>query len=454
MTIVKLAMRCMAIAIILFTTHSCKKELEESPMSLNSVMDTIRSDSRVTGIMKELADVIEKTYKDNRAYDEANAAIHCGYYQDERVLVRDLLFPTSSDLYKNQRFKSFKVDTGSFKKVFCQIIEKGNYPILSAELRQVFSTRAKYPLAEIEHRAQIPGAIGIISGTDPVAIYFPYSENFPFYKLADSLPSDNKIAILKKPTIVYSDREADATKGRDVYYCATSPDRQCYREVFVDDNYAFANPTHIITVGADRRQPLQPAVPKTELVHRAYHGSSRLVKQMDKLISFSGNGGGSEIKVCRINGYLRRSDEHIDDFAGDVVTLYYTRGEIRKKEWKRVYSVWDPNWNYQDIEQIYAVYEEDNRATKTLEGSLRTTLTIPGKGNKAEGEIGFKIVTNTQDEIITQRKFDRKSYLRDGTNNQGWGFLPDNADFLPGIKDWPIYDGGSIWHFTFPYRIY
>ncbi len=160
------------------------------------------------------------------------------------------------------------------------------------------------------------------------------------------------------------------------------------------------------------------------------------------------------MKICRINGYLRRSDEHIDDFAGDVVTVHYTRGEIRNKTWKRVYSVWDPNWNYQDIEQIYAVYEEDNRGVKTIDGSLKTTLKIPKGGGTIEGDIGFKIQTQPQDQIITQRKIDRKSYLRDGLNNQGWGFLPDNSDFLAGNRDWPIFDGGSIWQYTFPNRIY
>ena len=95
---------------------------------------------------------------------------------------------------------------------------------------------------------------------------------------------------------------------------------------------------------------------------------------MDKLVSFTGNGGGSEIKVCRVNGFLKMADEQITNFAGDVITLHYTRGDIRKKRWKRIFGVWDPNWNYQDIEQVYAVYEDDNMGSKTLTGSLKTTV--------------------------------------------------------------------------------
>ena len=92
--------------------------------------------------------------------------------------------------------------------------------------------------------------------------------------------------------------------------------------------------------------------------------------------------------------------------------------------------------------------------SKTISGSLTTTVNLPGKLGKAEGEIGFKIGMMSQDEILTQRKFDRKSFLRDGLNNQGWGYVIDANDFLPVGKDWPIIDGGAIWSYTFPYRIY
>src|SRR5205085_480289 len=93
---------------------------------------------------------------------------------------------------------------------------------------------------------------------------------------------------------------------------------------------------------------------------------------------------------------------------------HFTRGEIRNRSWKRIYSVWDPNWNYQDIEQIYAVYEEDTKGQRVLSGTLTTTLNIPGTPSpgKAVGELGFKVTVATQDEILTQRKLDRNSYFK------------------------------------------
>ena len=87
-------------------------------------------------------------------------------------------------------------------------------------------------------------------------------------------------------------------------------------------------------------------------------------------------------------------------------------------------------------------------------GSLKTTVNLPGKTGKTEGDLGFKIELTSQDEVITQRKFDRKSFLRDGMNNQGFGFIADPNDFLPAGKDWPVIDGGAVWSYTFPYRIY
>lgn len=436
---------------MLLVGAACKKDHGGVP---GPGIDTIPGENaQAIAVMKEASEVIEKVYQDQKAVLEVNAAIRSGYYHDERVLLKDLLLPDASDLYQSTAFKVLAVDTGYFRRLFCEIVVKGNYPKLRAELKTIAGP-VKRSTAVLQSQSVINIAAGIFSATAPLAIYFPYSENFALLSVADSFPPGSKLAIMRMPTLVYSDREADSGNGRVAYYCSESPGNICYRQVLVDDNYAFAKPTHIITVGAVNNRGSNVTVPKTELVHRVYHGASRLTRQMDRLISFTGNGGGSEIKICRVNGYLRRVGEQIDDFTGDVVTLYYTRGEIRNKIWKRVFSVWDPNWNYQDIEQIYAVFEEDTKGSKTINGSLNTTLNLPSKLGKVDGQIGFKIEMNTQDEIITQRKLDRKSYFRDGLNNQGWGTFADNSDFLPGTQDWPIYDGGSIWQYTLPYRIY
>jgi len=185
-----------------------------------------------------------------------------------------------------------------------------------------------------------------------------------------------------------------------------------------------------------------------------YHGWGRLTRQMDKLISFTGNGGGSEIKLGRISGYLKTANQQVTGFTGDLVTVHFTRGEIRKSRWKRIFSIWDPNWATTDKEEIYAVYEDDTEGSSTFSGSLNVSVSIPGKIAKVEGEVGYEVKVKTQDNILTQRKFDRTSYYRGALLNQGWGFISDNNDFLQTSQDWPIYDGAAVWQFTMANREY
>ena len=421
--------KLIALALLIFT--ACKKEY----LKPNNIVAQSRR-SQVAAVTREVAEILREVYTDRQAYTEVNAAIFRGQYYDERILLKDLL----------------KKDTGRFKKKFCEILEKGNYPIVSSELSGMLQLK-KVATNASNLVLESDSTPSVLSNVNPIAIYFPYSENFISGNTYDTVLPDSKLAAIPNATIVYTDREDDAAPGKRPVFCTTSPDKICYIDVLVNDKYADLLPTHIVTVGAVVRTDV-PAVLKTDVVTRAYHGWSRLTKQMDKLISFTGNGGGSEVKVCRINGFLKMQDEQITNFAGDVDTLHYTRADIRKKRWKRVFSVWDPNWNYQDIEQIYAVYEDDNMGSKTITGSLKTTVNLPGKIGKVEGELGVKIDLVSQDEIIAQRKLDRKSFLRDGMNDQGYGYISDQNDFLTAGKDWPVIDGGAIWSYTFPYRIY
>ena len=187
---------------------------------------------------------------------------------------------------------------------------------------------------------------------------------------------------------------------------------------------------------------------------RVYLGWSKLTRQMDNFISLTGNGGGSEIKVGRLSGYLKLSEEQVTGFSGDMVTLYFTRSEIRKGKWKRVFSIWDNDWNKDDFEQVYAVYEDDTKGKKTISGTVSTTMNLQERpaASKIQGEIGYKVDIITQDEILTQRKVDRASFFRDGLSDQGWKYMADPNDFLSGGIDWPVYDGGTIWQYTMPWR--
>lgn len=408
----------------------CQKKISQPPAPAPPPRDSIKNSDLIARLAREVADVLELVYQNQAAYREILAAIYSAYYADERVLLEDLLHPSTSVLYKG-----VNCDTGIFRKTFCEIIERDSFPLL----RQLV-------MGSGGNAARIDGSPQIIA-MPPIAVYFPYSENFSELRLGRSL--------LRTPTIVAAGADTNQGIGRAPFSCPGTFLRTCYREVKVDDDYASQNPTHIVTVGAEP-QPPQYEPPKANGVNRVYCGWARLTSQMDRLISLTGNGGGSEIKICRINGYLKTQNAQVDNFTGDLVTLHFTRSDIRNHNWKRVYTVWDPNWNYQDVEQVLAVYEEDTKGESNFSGSLTTTLALPGRPSTAKvvGEIGFKISVVTQDEIITQRNIDRNSYFKTEGRDQGWGFMKETNDFLPSALDWPVYDGGAVWAYTMPYQVY
>ena len=416
--------------------------------------DILNKKNWIANATQEIASILEKVYEDRNAYKEVNAAIYSGYYEDERVVLADLLSPSTSALYYSPKFKATGCDTGIFRKKFLAVLNKGNYPLCKSQLLTPSAYVPPNALLVSDNFRVLTDSAGMITDITGLAIYFPYSENFISTNKDETIT--NKLDLIKAATIVSTDRDADSGPGRKPGYCTSGINSICYVDAIVDDSFAVNNPTHIVSVGAKVAElaPAEPAIGPSMV--RVYHGWSKLTKQMDKLISLTGNGGGSEIKVARISGYLKFVDQQVTNFTGDIVTIAYSRADIRNKKWKRVFSSWDPNWDKTNLEQVYAVYEDDTQGTKTLSGNISTSVNLPGKpsSGKVTGEIGFKVEVMTQDEIITQRKLDRASFLRDGLFNQGWGSISDANDFLPLTKDWPIYDGGTVWQYTMAWKSY
>ena len=249
-------MKMKLIAFALLILIACKKENRKAD---NVVFQSRQS--QVAAITKEVAEILQQVYTDQQAYMEVNAAIYRGHYYDERILLKDLL----------------KRDTSRFRQKFCEIIERGNYPILTSELSGVLKLK-KGTAASSNIRLANDSACSVLSTVNPIAIYFPYSENFVTGNTYDTVVPDTKLTSIPRPTLVYTDREDDNVPGKKPYFCTTSPDKICYMDVLVNDEYAELFPTHIVTVGAVVRTDT-PTVLKTDLVTRAYHGSSRLTRQ-------------------------------------------------------------------------------------------------------------------------------------------------------------------------------
>lgn len=429
---------------------SCKKHLiapNDNPLPRPSVPS---KDSWIAGINREVAGILEIIYQNDSAYREVNAAICSGYYADERVLLKDLLFPENSDLYYSERFRVLNVSPGVFKRIFNETLASGDYPLLKRALAAEAEVGVVPKTTVVASELSLAGS-AVLSGATATAIYFPYSTDFS--------PLSSQVVDVRnipRATIVAADREADAAPGRAPSACALIGGSLCYKDVTVDDHYASSFPTHIVEAGA---RPVKiflgDVPPSTMLTTKVFLGWARLTKQMDALISLTGNGGGSEIKVVRLSGYLKKVGEQVASVSGDLMTLDFSRSDIRNKKWKKVYTAWDADWQNDNLEQLIGVYEDDTKGTKTLSGSLNTTVNLPGSPSlgKAVGEVAYKVEVETQDDIILQRKLGRSSFFRDGMNNQAWGYMPDPTDFITAGKNWPIYDGGTIWQFTLPWRI-
>lgn len=109
---------------------SCRKNTGDLPEPTSGPAN--EGSAGISALTSEIAEILMQVYKNEKAHREVNAAIFCGYYADERVLLRDLLFPATSELYRMESFKKFNVDTGYFRRAFCEILEWGNYPSLKS----------------------------------------------------------------------------------------------------------------------------------------------------------------------------------------------------------------------------------------------------------------------------------------------------------------------------------
>lgn len=412
-------------AVLLLAT-ACKKELK-----VNDNTPTIDKNATrfpVTKKEKEraenaklLVDVFKNIYPNKQAMLELNAALKSGVYKDELVPVAALVNMDKA-LYQNKRFQQLNAPVGAFAKAFATAYEK-----VTGKKSPVLAQNTFDDYYNLEN----------------VSVYFPYMEEFVY-------PLDNSTI-----TLTPTDREADNGEG----FFFDQNTNTWLTETQVDDLYAMQYPVYIIGYTMDDLTPLEdiqtdPPPPPGYVATSVFTGAGgNLQRQYDHLISFTGNGGGSEIVINRISGYLTMVNQQITSFAGDGKTVYFTRRDIRKGYRKEIMATWDADWLEKNDEQIYAVWEDDTEATKEFNGTLSTTVKIPISGGatiEATRSIGFKVAVKSQDEILTQTKMPRRSYFTMAKEDRGCGFDP-----MPRFgENWPLWDCGTNWTYSWPYKVY
>ncbi|HVK97261.1 MAG TPA: hypothetical protein VM368_05555 [Flavisolibacter sp.] len=219
-------------------------------------------------------------------------------------------------------------------------------------------------------------------------------------------------------TIVLADREDNSGPGDEPYVCGTRTNQSiCYTTVTVDDAYAEVNPTHIVGVGAEPATP--QGTTEANQVYMVFIGDALCSVQYDNFISFTGNGGGSEINFIRGDGYMTLDGNGQINSPQNTVRVNFKRKEIRNQTWKTINAIWDSNWELDNKEQLFGIYEDDTQGSSTFNASVKTTVK-DSAGNSVEGTVGFSITVKTQDALIRQLSWNRESfylYNQGGLNN-------------------------------------
>lgn len=343
-------------------------------------------DIRKANSILTVTQTLRKIYSNRMVVEEVNAAIASGYYADETVLLKDLLEPATSPIYQMDSFKSRKVARGFKPGLFKEQFEK--------------------ELGVSSMTARTNDEYFIDNG---ISIYFPYSEETEYTHYVI--------------TVVGATVESDQAW----VYMPIGPEPDIINQpgtnVLVDDNYASLYPMHVVGVGAEPNPIVNSSHNPQNMLVRI--GSVRCKYQFDRLISFTGNGGGSEIVFGRGDGYLQlNANQQVTSFNGDQFTIRFKRREIRNTEWKYVNEIWDANWEVDNPEQILGIYEQDTQGTKTFNGSVQTKIS-----NNTTVTIGYAISVLTQDEIIRNWAIPRSFLVAQTQVNQGFGFINGTAVF-------------------------
>ncbi len=409
------------------TCVACRKNAAPAVAVNTPRFPVTEQEKEQVALIREVATILQEVYRDPDALREVNATIYSGFYDDERVLLRDLLLPESSSLYQQEKFKETKVKPGIFKMAFYQAWLKGHYPGLDRQL----SLPHNLATDGTNSWWQLPlfnGSAKVLSPKDGLSIYFPYSGHF------NGTTGDAFISSTI-PTIVAADRDADVGAGQQAYRCGFS---LCYKTVTVNDDYCESNPTHIVGAGAEQAPPKLSSVSDTSsAVKMVMLGMVRCTHQYDRLISFTGNGGGSELRFIRADGFLQQNANGQITSPQNTIAVNCSREEIRKKRWKTINSIWDSNWEPDNKEQVFGIYEEDNEGSQTFSGSIQTKL----KSFTIE-PIGYSITVKTKDDIIRQLNWNRQSFF--AYNN---GQLKNGCGANLG---WTIYDCNTPVGYTLP----
>ncbi len=308
--------------------------------------------------------------------------------------------------------------------------------------------------------ASLKNTVEFSKVNENITLYIPYSENHNFSNVSSI-------------TLVTAQEDTDEASGLRYGKEGTT-------KVNVNDKYAQENLTIIVGINQKREEAstykeaqegeqtaqkytnksYPERVNRVEAVTQVSNSKAIMRENLDALISFTGNGGGNEMRMARISAYLTPVNGHITSFDGDKQSKSMQRGDVGKVI--SVTSIWDYNWANDDFEQIYAVYEEDTENTKKFTGSLTSTLTVaaPPITSTRTGTVGYEVSVKSKDPIVAQVKMKKSDYMQANApttlsqlTNSDKACIQDRTS-LPLVTTtyWPAYGCGADWSYTLPHE--
>lgn len=439
------------LALVITIVTSCQKEqvniqkpekLEIDQSKVYKTPTTEKEKALVTNLSK-ITEVLKELYKDKANLKLVNIAIFSKAYTDQSILLKDLIYPEDSRLNSISKFKMYAEDQNvsliQFSKNFWREANKMNDPLFNQFLTNLNPSQSSTFRGE-----------NFNENGDQPSIYYPYMEEF-----ID--PNDGGAGYFEPITsVATATADADEGWGQQPYYL--NGVFQYYVQVLVNDEFAEINPTHI--VGVNGIEPYNeppiinaafppgdpidlPNLPRE--VKQVYVGDVRCKKQYDALISFTGNGGGSEIRFTRADGFLKILDGQVQADMFVIGDGTISRYNIRKSNWVDFSNEWDGDWEATNLQENLAIYEEDNRNTSTFSASITTTLTWPAAGGSpgvtVAAPIGFTISFKSDDALIKQTNYNRDVFFilnrtnLEGEMKNGWPVRDKNANVSFTLND-------------------
>lgn len=425
---------------------------------------------RMRNATLELMELSKKAFLDPDIAKEVGLIVKSNFYQDNVISIYDLLNPESSLAYKYGKLPSSIV--GDFRNFyFKETKENGNiYPNLIYVAQQGVNLKSSKSTNNTN---------GDFYNQAQLMYYLPY----------DSNDNDVMFDTTGIPTLVPGVIDADG--GLGVAY-----DGEDWEDVFSNDDTASNNYTLIINASFDNcsglgfapvpslaieenlptecdniapmyggapssGNPTTPAniytgncndlKPGGSFIRQVFVGKAKLKKQYDHYISFTGNGGGSEIRYCRADSQQAIDIDSLGNYTSTQwdtrFSQYWSRKQIRKENVRVVSSLWDENWEcFGTHEQLFVIYEEDDEGDLIIDQDLSFELA----DDTYAADIDVTIQNRSKDEALIIRKRERVEFFATNLLDQGGGCFDGSASFAD--RCWAIYDGGADISYTMYHR--